>query len=319
MMTWKSFRTCTAVMKMIFHEVYGAYYAAVAEIIRLALDGSLTADSLVRTVREKAFQESVLSIPEALESGRWPFLGPGQASRLRHPPARPLTDLEKQWLKALLSDPRIRLFDPGREGLEDVEPLFLPEDLVYYDRDNDGDPYTDPGYIRMFRLLLGAVKERRRILVRSRTEEGGILEASGFPASLEYSPWRDRFSLRLARSGGGEQVLELSRITDCTVLPETVPPEAPAVSGSSMRRLVLLIRNERNSPERVLLHFSHYRKTTERAGESEFRMTLDYEAEDEEELILRILSFGPTVRVLSPQRIIDSIRRIIRRQKEMRT
>lgn len=112
-------------------------------------------------IREQAFSESILAVEPALLSGRYPFLFPDGTSRLKHAPTMPLTLLEKRWLKAVLLDPRVRLFECGIEGLEEVEPLFTSEDVRVFDRYGDGDPYQDETYIANFRLILSALKERR--------------------------------------------------------------------------------------------------------------------------------------------------------------
>ena len=57
----------------------------------------------------------------------WPLIKEDYTTPLKHKPSMPLTTLQKRWLKALLSDPRIQLFDPPMEGLEDVEPLYSPD------------------------------------------------------------------------------------------------------------------------------------------------------------------------------------------------
>lgn len=72
----------------------------------------------------------------------------------------PLTIMEKRWLKALLADPRIALFQPEQTGLEDVEPLFQPKDIVLFDQFADGDPYGDETYTKIFRQILSAVKRK---------------------------------------------------------------------------------------------------------------------------------------------------------------
>ena len=223
---------------MIFHEIYGAYYEAVSQIIRAALRGGLDRDLMLRIVRETAFQESVLTVPEALESGRWPFLGPDYTSRLRHPPARPLTLLEKQWLKALLTDPRVRLFDVDGTGLEGVEPLFDYEDFVYFDRNTGGDPFGDPAYIAVFRAALEAVTRRKRILIRPACESENL---SVFPTALEYSPRDDRFRLRFRTDGGGENAMDVSRIAECRAV-EGAVPECSGVHYPTVE-LVLMIRD----------------------------------------------------------------------------
>ena len=59
---------------MLFSEVYGTYYNVIAELLNKAVDGELTQQTMLDIVREKGFEESVLTIPEALESQTWPLI-----------------------------------------------------------------------------------------------------------------------------------------------------------------------------------------------------------------------------------------------------
>ena len=125
---------------MLFSEVYGTYYRILGKLLTQAVEGSLTRQSLEDTVREYGFEETALTLPEALKNGTWPLLKADLTTPVKHPPATPLTLLQKQWLKTLLQDPRIRLFDPPAEGLEDVESLYDADSIVYFDRYSDGSP-----------------------------------------------------------------------------------------------------------------------------------------------------------------------------------
>ena len=95
---------------MLFSEIYGSYFNVVAAVLSEAADGGLTDRRLTELVRERAFAESVLSIPAALKSGDWPLLDQSFRTVLRHKPTMPLTTLQKRWLKAKLEDERFRLF-----------------------------------------------------------------------------------------------------------------------------------------------------------------------------------------------------------------
>ena len=59
---------------MLFSEIYGSYFNVVAAVLSEAAEKTLTAGKLTSIVQEKAFAESVLSIPAALQSGAWPLL-----------------------------------------------------------------------------------------------------------------------------------------------------------------------------------------------------------------------------------------------------
>ena len=145
---------------MIFSEIYGSYFKAVSAILTRASEGGLTERELTRTVLENAFGESLITIPAKLTDGSWPLLTKDLKTPLHHKPRFPLTTLEKQWLKALLLDPRVRLFQPSLEGLEDVEPLFTPDQFVYFDRYANGDDYSDPRTIEHFRTIIRAMHEK---------------------------------------------------------------------------------------------------------------------------------------------------------------
>ena len=111
---------------MLFSEVYGNYFNAIAAVLTRAAEGGLTGKELTAIVQEAAFGESLLTIPAALTDGRWPLLEKDLSTRLHHAPSMPLTALQKQWLKALLQDPRIRLFAPSEKGLEDAIWMEIP-------------------------------------------------------------------------------------------------------------------------------------------------------------------------------------------------
>lgn len=294
---------------MVFQEIYGKYYQTVAMILHTAAKRCVTVREIRQIASEYAFQESTMYIPEAIHDS-WQLLDDSGRSVLKHPPELPLTLLEKRWLKSISLDPRIRLFQPDFHGLEDVEPLFTPDNFVFFDRYQDGDPYTDPTYIQNFRLLLRAIQEKREVRL--------VLDSSRqqlyfcIPYRLEYSEKDDRFRL-LAVQNGHSITLNLSKITECTLLEQT---QLPPYSLSKKRQLTLELTDERNTLERAMLHFSHFEKQAVRLDNDTYQITLWYAPRDEQEILIRILSFGPTVQVISPDSVIQQLKSRIRAQKE---
>ena len=74
---------------------------------------------------------------------------------------------------------------------------------------------------------------------------------------------------------------------------------------------------DRNAVERVLLHFSHLRKETKRLDGKHYRVTLYYDSQDETEMVIRLLSFGPMIRVTEPERMVQQLRERIERQRKL--
>ncbi len=301
---------------MLFSEIYGSYFNAVAYILGRAVDGNLTGRELNAIVRETAFGESLLTIPSAIAEERWPVLDRNYRTPIRHRPTMPLTTLQKQWMKALLQDPRIRLFSPSADGLEDVEPLYDRDTFVFFDRYTDGDPYEDEAYIAHFRMILQAMKEKRKIRVRYRGNRNTRHVYTCVPYKLEYSAKDDKFRMITAYQGHMITV-NVARIQSVKLLEPYSEDEYQPVDYRE-KSLVMELTDERNALERVMLHFSDLEKETEKLDDRHYRITLWYKQGDETELMIRILSFGPALKVLSPDTLVKQIRQRIDRQFRFR-
>lgn len=297
---------------MLFSEIYGSYFNVVAAILSEASDGNLTERRLTELVRDRAFAESALTIPSALKSEAWPLLDGAYRSVLHHKPTMPLTTLQKRWLKALLADPRIALFDPDTAGLEHVEPLYAQDTFVLFDQYADGDPYGDPVYITCFQTALKAIREKRRLRIRFHGRTGARHSFVCVPYRLEYSAKDDKFRL-LAAGKRRLNTINMARVRFCELL-EPYEPEEVTLPRERPEELVMLLHDERNGLERVLLHFSHFEKETLRLDDRLYQIKLRYDRDDETELLIRVLSFGPVLEVKSPGEFIRLIRGRIRRQ-----
>ena len=276
---------------MLFSEIYGSYFAVTAEILTYAVEGTLTDRILNKVIQEKGFAESMLSLPRALKK-EWPLVTKDLHTPLRHVPAMPLTILQKRWLRALLMDKRIRLFEPPMTGLEDVEPLFTPEMFDYFDRYDDGDPYEDTEYIAHFRVILQSLREKRRLMVRFHGNTGRRNSWQCVPGKLEYSSKDDKFRL-IAASSRGILTVNLASISSCELL-DTIG-ENYAAPPTQKSELLMELKDDRNALERAMLHFSHFEKMTERLDET-YLITMKYDKDDEAELLIRVLSFGPMIK-----------------------
>ena len=300
---------------MVFHEIYSSYYLVTAAILREAVHNTLTGKKLNALVQKHAFSESLLTIPDSLKSERWRLLHKDFTTPLEEEPSMLLTLQEKRWLKALLLDPRIQLFEPDMKGLEDVEPLFTPDMIVYYDRYTNGDNYKDPDYIRHFKAVLQALREKCDLYVSFHSGQNTNLKLVVTPYYLEYSEKDDRFRL-IAAGRRKRWAINLSRITEC----ELAYTGEPAVLRDGSKDTVTFeLEDRRNTMERVLLHFSHLEKETKRLDETHYRVTLKYDRQDETEMVIRILSFGSAVRVTEPDHFIDLLRERIEKQKQLAT
>ena len=299
---------------MLFSEIYSSYFNAVAQILGLATEGKLTGKALTEAIQEQAFEESVLVIPKALKSGRWPLLTRTFETPLLEKPTMPLTNLQKQWLKALLQDPRIGLFSPSTEGLEDVEPLYDPESVVFFDRYADGDPFQDRNYIRNFQTILQALRENGNVRIRYRAAGGNERRYDCRPIHLEYSGRDDKFRLI---AEGWKRILTLNLGRMITVEPrETRETQSDELPENREKEMTLELTDERDAMRRAIISFSDLEKETIRLDKKHYRIHLWYRQEDETDLLIRILSFGPVLRVTEPAELVDQVIARLRRQRD---
>lgn len=301
---------------MLFSEVYGAYFNAVAAIIDETLVHGMTEKRMLQIIDDKAFSESMLTILPAIKNEEWLVMNRKFATPIKHSPKMPLTVLQKRWLKSLLTDPRIALFDPDPAGLEDVEPLFHDDDFVFFDRYADGDPYTAKAYISHFKLILTALKEKRRVQINYHNRKNIKVNGRYIPYRLEYSAKDDKFRLETA-GGMYAAYINLARIESV----ELLEPYAPSEMIPPKRReckVTFLLKEERNALDRVMLHFSDCRKETRRLEKDRYQVDLWYEAQDETEILIRILSFGPMLRVTGPDQFIRLIKERLAMQASLK-
>ena len=297
---------------MIFSELYSAYYNAVSRIIGAILQGERDEKQFRAIVEECAFGESMLSIMPSLKSGKWQLVRPDMTTPLHNIPELPITELEKRWLKAISLDPRVRLFGASFDWLGDVEPLFTPEDYLVYDKYGDGDPYTDEGYIERFQFILKAIKSKSAVVFETLNRNGERVRIAGVPEHLEYSEKDDKF--RVIMLGKRRfNTLNLGRILGARAY---MGGEFRAIElcPQQTRELTLIVEDQRNALERVMLHFAHFEKKAERIDKLTYRLRISYDPSDETEMVIRVLSFGPMVKVEAPDDFVELIRARLKKQ-----
>lgn len=300
---------------MIFSEIYSAYYKTIAEILKAALSGKQTSGDLRKIVEKYAFSESMLTIEPALKSEKWPLIKAGGEPVIKNPPSMPLTSLQKSWLKAVSLDPRIKLFDVSFDLPEDIPPLFTPDDYYIFDKYSDGDDFEDENYIKNFRIVLDAVKERKKLFIKYSGNKGNDIRLTVLPEYVEYSEKDDKFRLA-ANTHTNITFVNIGNIISCE---ETDRPVTKIKYIKNPQQILTFeLKDERKALERIMLHFSHFEKETVRTGEDTYEVSLKYDISDCTELVIRILSFGPMIKVTGPEKFRTLIKERLKKQKNFR-
>ena len=89
------------------------------------------------------------------------------------------------------------------------------------------------------------------------------------------------------------------------------PVPAPAAQAEPV---VLLLTEERQAMERALLHFASFPCRPQAGPDGKRLLHILHEPQDEAELLIRVLAFGPLVRVLGPEPFAEQIRQRLQRQ-----
>ena len=299
-------------MSNVFSEVYGTYYNIVAKILGQALSGRLTLEQLKRIVYKEGYEESALELLPALEDESWLLLTKDFKTPLQYKPTMPLTLLQTRWLKALLLDERVRLFFTDAElaeeekALQEVEPLYRPEQFVFFDRFVDGDDYKNARYRENFQQIMQAIKQRVAVDASYRTNKDNVIVWTNLvPVTLEYSAKDDKFRLQ-GMAGARHVTLNLGKIITVE-LGEPLEKEPPQ-HAVPQEKLVLELVDERHTMMRALMHFSDLAKETEKLDDTHYLLTVYYDKSDETEMVYRVLSFGPTMKVKEPEGFVELVK-----------
>lgn len=329
----------------LFEEIYGSYFQAVKKILLDAKVHPLTRKEMETDILSVSSLESTLVILPKLLTGAWsPLLTPEEDGRFSCALGRehtetdgrflklPMTKLQKSWIKALLSDPRFRLFFPDdslkqlEEAFRDIPALYDPVDFHYFDRYLDGDPYEDSNYREIFQTLLRAMTERRPVYAAYESRKGKTGTWEVLPCRFQYSGKNDRFRLLCVSLNHGRihqfHVMNVGRIQACHISKTPVPKgfdwDISRFVKQAQEPVRIRIHNERNALERCMLRFAHYEKQTVYEPESNtWLCSIYYDPADETELLIELLSFGPVIQILGPEEFLSEVRKRVRRQHEL--
>ncbi len=301
---------------MLFSELYGTYYKTVGKILDAAMDHDINMFEINQIVHDNAFAESDTSIPSALKEGKWNLFYSDLSTPIDGPVEVPLTILEKRWINAIALDPRIRLFTDEIMTYPEVKPLFKPEDIEVFDCYEDGDPYENENYIRNFRKILKAIDTKEVIQIRFMNRNGKEMESILMPVRLEYSEKDDKFRVIGTNDRSGTTI-NMASILSCEPYEMKENEDYSHSLNYSPHTVTFELIDERNAMERVMLHFAHFQKEAEKLNETQYRVKVFYDRNDETEIVIRILSFGPMIKVIEPQSFISLIKKRLLQQKNM--
>ncbi len=320
-----------------FSEIYGDSYRAVAAVLTRAAASPVSEQDIARTVEQYTSGENALYIVPRLTSGDWPLLSRTPdglfAPVTKRASSLPLTGLQRAWLTAMLSDRRCAAFFDEEERKQiadalDSQPLYDCAAVESVGVSTDGDHYSDPEYARRLSVLMNAIRSRTVLSILYTGGKGKPIRGDFLPCRLEYSSKDDKLRLFALRIRYGKPifhaVINLGRIEGIRPSNEQFEGEVDIdqwlLDSRRPEPAVVELVDVRNALERFMLQFAGYEKRTRYLDEEDkYICSIYYDTAEETELLIRLLSFGPVIKLISPAPLVESMRERINRQWELLT
>lgn len=310
----------------LFSEINCTYYNITEKILK---QKSVTKEDIRRIISKNGFSETVLFLePELIGKNNIGLLTEQDGiytSILKNEPHIPLTAVQKKWLCAVLNDKKSSLFLDKKQKAElyellGAEPLFSGRSIRFFDRFTDGDDFENEDYIKHFRNILRSMHENRLIRISFQTRKNNRITHYYLPERIEYSSKNDKFRVHVVRYNKSKpiergiiNIAQINSVELTDIIAENGLYEAP-----SKKEVILKVSNERNAINRFMMEFAELERVSEYDDESkECTVTMKYDAMDETEILIRILSFGPVVEVLQPDDLREQIAHRIELQRQL--
>ena len=314
-------------MNNLFSEIFGCYYKVITEIVN---NSPLTVEEVKKIINENGFAESCFHFLPMLDALQFIEKRDGKYySLLENKIKLPLTNIEKSWLKSISNDIRFGLFAPDydKSKLDGIDPLYEQELFKYYDKYSDGDGFDNYYYQKHFHKINKAMENQTLVKIIYQSPKRDKVSIGHYiPLRFEFSPKDDKFRFFAAKILNGSLVdyvcLNMGRVLDVRSSNETFNGELnlePYFEKFDCEEPITVeIYNERNAIERFMVEFSAYRKNSEFDDDTQTCTTkIYYRKTDEIEVLIKLLSFGPTLKVLGPERFLEMLKYRIQKQYEL--
>jgi hypothetical protein len=321
----------------LFSEVKNRYFQLLFRIINECAGGMAKSDS-IRIIDEGEFEQKVMGknqksfadlvlnrcsgeeILNLLKEKDGRFYPSVENSGKLPLPVR-LTNLEKAWLKALLEKDEINLV-LGQETLDklriELDDFDTPVREEYFEMTNS---IKLPGivdraaYERNFRLLLEALVQEKPIRYTNTDRNGNIyINKLALPVNIEYSMRDARFRISMYSIDDNRPIMaNIFSLSDIRIVDEDMGMNREKAKKLlfeqkySEEPVIMEVTDKKTAMERCFMCFSGMERTARDMGGGKYEIRLNYYLFEEENLIRNIISLGPYVKVISPQRIVDEI------------
>lgn len=328
----------------LFDEVKNRYFHIIFNVLNECKEG-ISKDHILKIVNEEEFQEKVIGkdfqtfegllLNEYEDNENFNLIEEENSSYYPNIKGNPklavpvrLTNIEKMWLKNLLNEEFIQfvLSDNTilklKAALKDIEGANTSEIIENTNKSILPDIEDLETYKDNFKILIKAMVNGKVINYCNVDKWGNeYLGKRALPVRIEYSVKDQRFRASMYSLDDNRPIMvnifSLSHIeleeNEKNKLDREAAIRKVHESRYSKEPIVLEVTDKKAAMERCFMSFSEMERCSRCIGEDKYEMKLFYYIFEEEEIIRKILSLGPYVKVISPQRIREEVVKRIRR------
>ncbi len=333
----------------LFDEVKNRYFQLVFKIINESAKGK-EKNEIIKIIQEGEFEEKVigknqqsfldlmlnkcsekdnLHLIKEKEGTIFPIK---ESESLPILPVR-LTKLEKAWMKCLVEQPHIKMI-VSEEILSTLKSVFKEEDspikTEYIEMTNVINLpkiVEKETYEKNFAIILDALLLEKPIRYTNIDKNNNIHgDKLSLPVALEYSMRDGRFRVSMYSIDDNRPIMaNLFSLSNVRIVDEQVNMDRETAKKLlfeqkySKSPIVMEVTDTRGAMERCFMCFSGLERTAKALGNNKYEVSINYYMFEEENLIRSIISLGPYVKVLSPERIQKEIIKRVKKSLKFAT
>lgn len=310
----------------LFNSLYSSYYLVIRNILEAYITSNkqpLANETITKLIKKSAYIEAPGELSDLIfnKSETTTIFKEYQnkvSSPINYIPDFPLTTIELRFLTSILQDKRVIMFVPHKiieelhQALKDVKPLWKTEDIKYFDRNKDGDDFDNKDYVLLFQTILNAINHKKNIhLIYGRKNNSDIFT----PTHLDYSQKDNTFRLFVKEL---KYPINLENIKSIEITDQKPKKTEDSTTYETLKVEIYDDTSRKYHFNRASRMFSYFKKTCKRTEkENTYELTVDYDKSDESEIVIKILMFGPNMKVLEPKDVSYEVNQRIKKQKEL--
>ena len=310
----------------LFNPLYSTYYLAIRNIFETYITNKkepLPNETITKIIKKSAYIEAPGELADLIfnDSETTTIFNNSQntiSSPINHIPSFPLTTIELRFLASILQDKRVKMFmstkviEELQESLKDVTPLWQTDDIKYFDQNKDGDDFGNKNYVMVFKTILDALNQKKFVhLIYGQKNNSDRFT----PTHLDYSQKDNTFRLFVKEL---KYPINLENIKSIEITEEKPEKEKKSTVYETLKVEIYDDTSRKYHFNRAIRTFSYFKKSCKKTEkENTYELSVDYDKSDESEIVIKILMFGPNMKVLEPIDVANAVQQRVKKQKEL--